>query len=590
MGDAVVSDGGTVDAGNISDGGSLIFDAGVGDGGTMDAGCMLVDDADCDGVPTSLDCDDQDPTSTVMMEDADCDGIPNTRLYVHPEAEGPNNGSSTWEYAFTDLQDALLHSIELPPPVDIWVAAGTYMPTTGDNPSISFQLVDGVSLFGGFAGMESTFYDRDVTGNPTTLSGDLGIPGDLSDNSHHVVVSNNNDRSAVLDGFTITRGNARLSLEKFGGGLYNISSQPTIRSCTFLENVAVLTGGGMYNVESMPLISDSIFQGNTAESGGAMSNGSSAPEISDSRFINNTAMDGAAIYNLGSAGSLRSCSFDSNVAEKFGGAIYSKYSDLDNSPLVISDSVFSNNRSQNGGGAMQIEEVDLHMSHVRFFQNQSENKGGALRLKSLTDGYLTHVAFWGNEGERGGAISMEHSTMVISHGVFSGNLATLQGGAIWVKDSDLSIENATLSGNIADNSRELFSQDASVEIAIQNSIIWNEDGESFPSTTNSGFSTFNSCVDNVLLAGFTGEGNVYPCAPAFSDPLGSDGILGTEDDDLSLQSISDCVDQGDDDEIPQDLLDLDEDGDGLEKVPWDFAGNPRISGETVDIGAYEYQE
>ena len=35
---------------------------------------LIVDDADCDGVLTADDCDDEDSNSTAIAEDGDCDG------------------------------------------------------------------------------------------------------------------------------------------------------------------------------------------------------------------------------------------------------------------------------------------------------------------------------------------------------------------------------------------------------------------------------------------------------------------------------------------------------------------------------------
>jgi len=70
---------------------------------------------------------------------------------------------------------------------EIWVAAGTYTP--GATREDTFQLKNGVALYGGFAG--------------TILSGDIGDSGSSADNSYHVVSGSGTDRSAVLDGFTV---------------------------------------------------------------------------------------------------------------------------------------------------------------------------------------------------------------------------------------------------------------------------------------------------------------------------------------------------------------------------------------------------
>jgi hypothetical protein len=71
-------------------------------------------------------------------------------IYVDADAEGDNNGDS-WTDAYTDLQLALDRAEEED---QIWVAEGTYKPTaehggSGDRYK-SFQMVNGVALYGGF--------------------------------------------------------------------------------------------------------------------------------------------------------------------------------------------------------------------------------------------------------------------------------------------------------------------------------------------------------------------------------------------------------------------------------------------------------
>src|ERR1700693_5589942 len=69
-------------------------------------------------------------------------------VYVKSDATGTINGSS-WVNAFTDLQAALAAAQAGD---EIWVAAGTYKPTSGTDRTISFVMTSGVGIFGGFAG------------------------------------------------------------------------------------------------------------------------------------------------------------------------------------------------------------------------------------------------------------------------------------------------------------------------------------------------------------------------------------------------------------------------------------------------------
>jgi len=123
--------------------------------------------------------------------------------FVNSTAGGANDGTS-WADAYTEVQSALANA----GCSEVWVAAGTYTPTSGNDRTATFQLLNGVALYGGFAGTETARDQRNPAANDTILSGDIGTPGDKSDNSYHVVTGSGTNSSAVLDGFTATAGNA----------------------------------------------------------------------------------------------------------------------------------------------------------------------------------------------------------------------------------------------------------------------------------------------------------------------------------------------------------------------------------------------
>ena len=83
----------------------------------------------------------------------------------------------------------------------------------------------------------------------TTLSGDLDrddeSSGDKTDNAYHVVTGSDTDATAILDGFTITAGNASGASSPVGGGMYIYLGAPMVDNCIFRRNSA-LHGGGMY--------------------------------------------------------------------------------------------------------------------------------------------------------------------------------------------------------------------------------------------------------------------------------------------------------------------------------------------------------
>ncbi len=132
-------------------------------------------------------------------------------IYVDADAEGNNNGAS-WYDAYLYLQDALSSAVS---GNEIWVARGTY-PTDRNtaNPggtgsrSAAFYLTNGVGIYGGFVGKELARTERNYLNYKSVLSGDIGIIASTGDNSYHVIYTTGKDATAVLDGFTITCGNA----------------------------------------------------------------------------------------------------------------------------------------------------------------------------------------------------------------------------------------------------------------------------------------------------------------------------------------------------------------------------------------------
>ncbi|MCH7871234.1 MAG: right-handed parallel beta-helix repeat-containing protein [Planctomycetes bacterium] len=161
-----------------------------------------------------------------------------------------------------------------------------------------------MAILGGFAGPEIVAGQRDPSANLTILSGDLNgddQPGLLnrSDNAYHVIVGTGAGAGAVLDGFEIRGGqaDAATGTNAIGGGLWLASGSPTLRSCTFTDNVAT-RGAGLYaSTGAAPLLDACTFRANTALS------------------------DGGAIYNLTAAPILLNCVLEDNRATNTAGGI-----------------------------------------------------------------------------------------------------------------------------------------------------------------------------------------------------------------------------------------------------------------------------
>jgi len=552
---------------------------------------------------------------------AAADGV----IYVDANAAGANNGSS-WEDAYVYLQDALADANAADKPVEIRVAQGIYKPdqgviqTPGDREA-TFQLINNVTLTGGYAGLwQPDPNDRDIILYETILSGDL-IGDDIdvynivalsdepkySDNSYHVVVARETDNTAVLDGFTITAGNANGPIldgrypESYnlqhGAGMYSVSGSPTLTNCTFSGNLAD-SGGGMYNYENNPTLTDCSFSENAAAASGAgMFNYTSNPIMTNCNFSENRAKKGGGMYNYyESCPILTNCTFSDNtvggIEYGYGGGMFNNHSDP-----VLNKCTFSENFSNHDGGGMRNFGSDPTLANCIFIRNSAGGGGGMINGSSnpiLTncmfignvsrnggggienqnsDPLLTKCIFSGNQAKYGGGMYNGNSDSTLINCLFSGNEAETAGGGIYIyPNSDITIINSTFAGNLAINGDTLGCESTESrnpsDIVISNCIFWNSSNEIW----NNDNSIITVNYSNIR-GGWPGQGNINT-DPLFVDADGADNIVGTEDDDLRLSPDSPCIDAGDNSEVPQ-------------SVVMDFGGNPRIVNGTVDMGAYE---
>ncbi|MEQ8762811.1 MAG: hypothetical protein RL885_02710 [Planctomycetota bacterium] len=357
---------------------------------------------------------------------------------LHVDPRSPVNGSGLamdWSDAMHDLKTAIDKANELNSDrneqneldcrndiAQIWVARGTYRPS-GFNPS--FVLPDRVGVYGGFLGgldgeTKQGQRNPDPFTNGTVLSGDLNADdsrgaapegqnrNSRGDNAEHVVRVDSGQRSVLLDGFTITGGDASLR----GGGLLIGPSgallDVTLRNLLFIDNVAGYwnEGGGQggaiaiddlrqddYFPEAAPhltvSIQDSTFVGNRATFGGA---------ISDQFMLDNDDSGTGVHFTI------TRCRFEDNVADGldgrpgdgadrfserrrgFGGAVFLANAD-------VTRCVFSRNYAKLEGSAI----------FNRFGAANARLPGGAAVLN------VSHSRFTGNiAGKYGGAVSTGH--------------------------------------------------------------------------------------------------------------------------------------------------------------------------------------
>ncbi|RRB07821.1 putative Ig domain-containing protein [Larkinella rosea] len=235
--------------------------------------------------------------------------------------EGGTGEGLTWDDASGDLRQMIQQSQSGD---QIWVAAGKYTP--GDERYHTFSLVDkhNFAIYGGFEGNETTLAERKLTfPSSTTLSGEIGDPGEISDNSYKIMEMFYSARSTILDGLVFSGAHSDGNgADASGGGIliyYNcgVGASPTIRNCYFTNNQAIMGGaiyvsGENFSAEnSRPLLINCVFFDNQAidksygvneivyGSGGAIVSSGAELTMINCTLVGNRAKNGNAIRNEG---------------------------------------------------------------------------------------------------------------------------------------------------------------------------------------------------------------------------------------------------------------------------------------------------
>lgn len=229
-----------------------------------------------------------------------------------------------------------------------------------------------------------------------------------------------------------------------------------------------------------------------------------------------------------------------------------------------------------------------------LFSGNSAQIGGGLYNhagtgRATASPSLIGCRFERNSAYHGGAL---YSSMGLSLAVaapwlrncmFAGNSAESDGGAMYFSRNRAlygimpKLTNCTVVENTAQTGGGIFSTDGT-DLTLTGSILWGNTGSTGDTETSqvrnddAELIVSYSCIQGWtgVLGGYGNHG----LQPLFVDPLGPDGIAGTEDDDLRLLPDSPCVNTGDPGFVPA-------------EGETDLDSNPRLQGCRVDLGAYE---
>lgn len=294
--------------------------------------------------------------------------------------KGSTGTGDSWNNAVGELADALEwakdRAVDTPwtlqNPLQIWVAAGTYVPQyklanldSNNNPTTTrdqtFLIPNNVYLYGGFAGNEALETDRIWNANTTVLSGDL-TGNDLAnsfdnhiENAYHVVCAI--EVNTTLDGFTISGGststqgsvlfNQKHIFKTSGAGIASYNSTVKLFNITLEKNRATAAAAAYIN-QSILTFKNSIARNNLATNMTCFSiSNISTVNILNSAFYNNTATNlYAVLINNQSSTTITNSVFTKNSSQTISPLQGTMITDP--SPVKIYNSIIWDNRTGPG--------------------------------------------------------------------------------------------------------------------------------------------------------------------------------------------------------------------------------------------------
>jgi len=234
----------------------------------------------------------------------------------------------------------------------VLVEAGTYVE------NIVWPATNSIKLIG--SGQTDCIIDGDSTASVIRFEEDLG--GII-------------DSTTLLEGFTITNGNAHLTGERYGGGIFIFSSSPVIHSVLINNNEAMRGGGFYIDTNSDPLLkyieirNNSSYAGN---GGGIYIRDDSDPIIENTIIDNNEAFfsEGKGVFIHNNSNPTFLHSQISNHVDGFGVGVHDESSPIfDYTTIVNNSSPTGNGYGDHGGGIYADDGSNLTITNSIIWYN-----------------------------------------------------------------------------------------------------------------------------------------------------------------------------------------------------------------------------
>ncbi len=454
-------------------------------------------------------------------------GLQAQTIFVKQNASGSNDGSS-WANAYPSLDQALSVAASSTN-TSIWVAAGTYKPST-PAPNHSFLLSAGNNLYGGFAGTETSLNQRNISANPTILNGDIAgddTPGNFTanrtDNSPHVLVVfvQTTNNGSIVDGFTIKGGQTmvgtpNLDLTRRGGGLL-LNAKAQVLNCTFTDNY----GESGAALAALDAISDQVsienctFNANKAtQEAICFLRGTPTGLIKNCTFSNNNTRRGSLYPHNSVDVKIDGCLFERNLskgtvaAPNFGAGMFTWQS-----TFSLTNSIFRHNNADNAAGIYidGRDGGDIATINNCLFENDTTSNVGAGIYANQATMTIKNTIVRNNLSFNGAGIYCDgrefDSSFSIDSCTFEGNRTTSYGGTgLYQYRTNYTMSNCSFKDNIAPSSGAAIYHSDQTKFNISNCLFDGNKANFAGAVTNFGIGcvgTYDACTfsNNQAVAG-----------------------------------------------------------------------------------------
>ena len=330
--------------------------------------------------------------------------------------QGGTGDGTSWANASGNLQQMINNLADNNPqnmPGEVWVAAGTYTPQSqvlsGTTYSASFRMRDGISVYGGFAGKETSKQARQKGTMPWEFTNRTILQGSyytanlswnttdrkwtLNSDSRHVVWfaplpsegKTAFENTTRLNGVVIRGGYAQggIGATEFltdrGAGVY-VGANAYVENCIVTENTATGNGGGIYLAGGR--VKNSLVYNNNADGNGGGIYVENGGLVLASMVSNNSADNGAGVYL-------------DHTGKWSDGKLHPEY-------LLLSTSVVSNNTSRlngavycnKGGVVLQTTITNNNCPTATDNTNITASQTGGLYINQY--GLIINSVIWNN--------------------------------------------------------------------------------------------------------------------------------------------------------------------------------------------------